>query len=496
VWARVAQPRASRTQPASPPLVPDGPNRYRIPRSWRSDMRTDGLIFASPGMLEAISADRAALQVANVATLPGIVGQSLAMPDIHWGYGFPIGGVAAMDEHEGVVSPGGVGYDINCGVRLIRTNLSEREVKPKIKALVDALFASVPAGVGGKGRLSGRGAMDEVLAGGASWAIEQGYGWSKDPQTLEEGGRMQAALPEHVSEKARKRGQDQVGSLGAGNHFLEVQAIDRIEDEASAKATGLQDEGQVAIMLHTGSRGLGHQVCSDHLEALDAAQARWRFELVDRQLACAPLTSHEAHAYIGAMFAAANYAWANRQVITHHTRLAFERVFQQSAEDMDMHVVYDVSHNMAKWEEHQVEGRRKRLLIHRKGATRAFGPGHPDVPARYRELGQPVLVPGDMAHGSWMLMGTQGSMQQSWGSSCHGAGRRLSRAAANKSFQHEAVLKDLAARGVSIRSHTREGVTEEAPGAYKDVDDVVGVVHDVGIAKKAVRLRPLAVVKG
>jgi tRNA-splicing ligase RtcB len=473
-----------------------GPFRYLIPRGTRPGMRTDGLIFASPAMLDSIRSDHAGEQVANVAALPGIVGRSLAMPDIHWGYGFPIGGVAAMDADEGVVSPGGVGYDINCGVRLIRTNLSESDVRPRMKELVRALSDGVPAGVGGHGTLNTRGSMDEVMSGGAEWAVEEGFGWTQDLPSLEEGGRMEDADPSKVSERARRRGSKQVGSLGSGNHFLEVQAVDAIEDKEAASACGLTSEGQVAIMLHTGSRGLGHQVCSDHLEVLDGAAGKWDIPLPDRQLASAPLKSREADDYLGAMFAAANFAWANRQVITDQTRKAFASVIGRSAEEMDMHVVYDVCHNMAKLEEHDVDGKRRRLLVHRKGATRAFGPGRPEVPSKYRDHGQPVLVPGSMATGSWLLTANEAAMSESWGSSCHGAGRRLSRSAAKKQFPHEDVIRDMDRQGIVIRATTKTGVTEEAPGAYKDVDDVVAVVDAVGIARKTVRLKPLGVVKG
>lgn len=475
---------------------PAGTHRWRIPTTYKEGMKTEGLVFASEAMLESIREDRAADQVANVATLPGLVGKSMAMPDIHLGYGFPIGGVAAFDADDGVVSPGGVGYDINCGVRLIRTDLTVDEVTPNMKSLVKALFEAVPSGVGGGGALDTRGQMDEVLGAGAEWAVEEGFGWEDDVAHLEEGGRMDDADPAKVSERARKRGSKQVGSLGSGNHFLEIQAVGEIADAEAAKACGFTEKDQVAVMLHTGSRGLGHQVCTDYLERLDSAAGKWNIPLADRQLSCAPLTSREADDYLAAMFAGANFAWANRQVITHQMRRAFAGVLGRDAEEMGMHVVYDVCHNMAKREEHEVDGKRRRLVVHRKGATRAFGPGHPQVPSAYQDVGQPVLVPGSMATGSWLLVGTQGGMKESWGSSCHGAGRRLSRTAAKKEFGHAEIVQDMGRKGIVIESQTKSGVTEEAPGAYKDVDQVVDVVHEVGIARKAVRLRPLGVIKG
>ncbi|MBI2076787.1 MAG: RtcB family protein [Euryarchaeota archaeon] len=478
------------------PLVEEAPHRYVIPRTYKPGMRTEGLIFSSPLLLEGIRKDNAADQVANVATLPGIVGRSLAMPDIHWGYGFPIGGVAAFDAETGVVSPGGIGFDINCGVRLLRTDLTVDEVAPKLKELVDALFSSVPTGVGGKGALSTKSRIDEVLGEGAQWAVKEGYGWDSDIGRLEERGRMEGARPDAVSDKAKSRGGPQVGSLGSGNHFLEVQAVDQVLDEATAKAYGLTGRGQVVVMMHTGSRGLGHQVCTDYVQSFVSHEREWGIPLVDRQLACAPLRSTQAQDYLGAMMASANFAWCNRQILTFQAREAFQRVFGRDAESLGMGIVYDVSHNMAKLEEHRVGTARKRLLVHRKGATRSFGPSREEVAPEYREHGQPVLVPGDMGTASWVLAGTDTALAASWGSCCHGAGRQLSRAAANRAFQHDAVLRNLRANKIQVRALTRVGVTEEAPGAYKNVDEVVDVCHRAGLGRKVVRLRPLGVIKG
>lgn len=478
------------------PLVEEAPFRYVIPRSYKPEMQAEGLIFSSPKLIEGVRKDNAADQVANVATLPGLVGRSMAMPDIHWGYGFPIGGVAAFDAESGVVSPGGIGFDINCGVRLLRTDLTVKDVKPKLKDLIDALFDHVPTGVGGKGALSAKSRIDELLAGGAPWAIREGYGWEGDAERLEEGGAMKGARPEAVSDKAKSRGGPQVGSLGSGNHFLEVQAVEQLFDAAAAKAFGFTEPGQVVVMMHTGSRGLGHQVCTDFVQDFVNHEREWKIPLIDRQLAAAPMRSRQASDYLGAMMASANFAWGNRQLLTHQARLAFQKVFGQPAETMGLRIVYDVCHNMAKLEEHEVEGRRRKLIVHRKGATRSFGPGRVEVPIPYRDHGQPVLVPGDMGTASWVLAGTPASMTTSWGSCCHGAGRQLSRHAANRAFEHKAVLTDLWNKGIQVRALTRVGVTEEAPGAYKNVDEVVEVCHQTGLGRKVVRLRPLGVIKG
>ena len=473
-------------------LRPAGKGVFELPQ--QGDMRVPGRIYSTPELLAHPGMDSALQQVANVATLPGIVDASLAMPDIHWGYGFPIGGVAAFDANEGgVVSPGGVGFDINCGVRLLRTNLEIGDVQPRQKELVDELFKRVPAGLGSKSTLAlSNRELDSVLERGAQWAAEEGYLWERDVEVLEERGALDVAQPEKVSDFARKRGRKQVGSLGSGNHFLELQVVEEIFDAAAAKAFGLR-EGQVAVMMHTGSRGCGHQVCQDQLECVMTESKRAGIELADRQLACAPLESQVARDYIGAMSAAANYAWANRSMITHFTRQAFTSVFGTEAEALGLETVYDVAHNIAKFEQH---GGRE-VCVHRKGATRAFAPGSDEIPAQYRDVGQPVLVPGDMGTASWVLAGADGAMQDTFGSACHGAGRAMGRKAAARKFDSKRLLKDLwQKQRVYVRARSPRIVSEEAPGAYKDVSQVVEVCHQAGLARKVARMRPLGVVKG
>ncbi|MCI4351619.1 MAG: RtcB family protein [Thermoplasmata archaeon] len=459
-------------------------------------MRVPGILFSNAALLGAVDGDPSLGQLANVATLPGIQMHALAMPDIHFGYGFPVGGVAAFDLDEGVVSPGGIGYDINCGVRLLRTNLRVDEVRPHLKQLVDALYREVPSGVGSKGgvTLTGR-EIDEVLAGGAAWAVEHGYGRAADLEVQEENGRHPAALPSAVSDGARRRGLRQLGTLGSGNHFLEVQAVDELFFPEFAEAMGLATGG-VAIMLHTGSRGLGHQIATDFIELMNMELARKGVQLVDRQLSCAPIGSEEGQRYLKAMAAGANFAWANRQLITHAVRRAFVSVFHREEEALGLDVVYDIAHNIAKEEEHAVDGGRKRVLVHRKGATRAFPAGRDEVPAAYRSFGQPVLIPGDMGTASYVLAGLPTSMERSFGSSCHGAGRLLSRHAAVRKFRYDEVTGQLAGRGIVVRAASREGVTEEAPGAYKDVEEVVKVAEGAGLTRRVARLIPLGVVKG
>lgn len=470
--------------------------RWLIPKTRQPGMRTEGLIYASEAMLPGIVEDKAHEQVANVACLPGIVGRSLAMPDIHWGYGFAIGGVAATDPEHGVVSPGGVGYDINCGVRILRTNLSEADVRPRMEKLVTAIFAAVPAGVGGQGGLLlKQSELADVLRSGASWAVGRGLGRAADLIACEDGGRIQSADPRAVSERAAKRGLNQLGTLGSGNHFLEVDVVDEVHDVQAAGAFGLQ-KGQVVIGIHVGSRGLGHQVCADSLEIMQKAVAKYGIRLPDRQLACAPVNSPEGQAYLGAMAAAANYAWANRQVITHSVRRVMAEVFGKPETELGLDLVYDVAHNIAKMERHMADGLERTLCVHRKGATRAFPAGHPDVPAPYREVGQPVLVPGDMGRYSYVLVGTAEAMNQTFGSTCHGAGRLMSRTAAKKDVRGEDIQRELAARGIVVRGHSRAGLAEEAPSAYKDVQQVVDVVHNAGISRRVARLRPLGVIKG
>ena len=469
--------------------------RWRIPRE--GTMRSEGLVFASEKMMQALQQEQALEQVRNVATLPGIVGPSLAMPDIHWGYGFPIGGVAAFDAEAGVVSPGGVGYDINCGVRLLRSALVAEEIAPRLSALADALFHHVPSGVGSRRRDLKLSLPEErrVLEQGARWAVSQGYGSAADLDHIEEGGTIPGADPDLVSDRALERGRAQLGTLGSGNHFLEIQRVDKIFDAAAAEALGLFP-GQVTVSIHTGSRGLGYQVCDDWLRTMLQASRRYGIELPDRQLCCAPLTSPEGRDYLAAMAAAANFAFANRQLITAWVRECFERVLKRSPGELRLAVIYDVCHNIAKWETHQVDGRPRRLCVHRKGATRAFPPGHPQTPAAYQAVGQPVLIPGDMGRYSFVLVGTPGALTETFGSTCHGAGRVMSRHAAKKSARGHNVEAELAARGILVRAASRATVSEEIPEAYKDVAEVVAIVAAAGIGKIVARLRPLAVVKG
>ena len=471
--------------------------RWRVRRGHVECMRTDGILYADEELVKDLRTDPAVNQVANVACLPGIVGNSLAMPDCHYGYGFPIGGVAATDLADGVISPGGVGYDINCGVRLLRTGLEVAEVRDGLEALCDRIFQAVPAGVGGKGplRLSEK-QLEQALVRGARWAVSEGYGTQYDLEVTEERGELSGADPSALSERALKRGRPQLGTLGSGNHFLEVQRVDRIYEPEAAARMGIEREDQVTVMIHTGSRGLGYQVCDDSLPPMQRAAEKYGIELPDRQLACAPVQSPEGERYFSAMACAANYGWCNRQVITHRVREAFEQVFGMGAERLGLQLVYDVAHNVAKFEEHEVEGRTRTLCVHRKGATRAFGPGRPEVPERYRDLGQPVLVPGDMGTASYLLLGTEAAMEQTWGSTCHGAGRQMSRRAALRAQHGSEVLSKLQRQGIVVRSAGKKTLAEEAPEAYKDVDRVVEICHEAGISRRVARLCPLAVVKG
>jgi tRNA-splicing ligase RtcB len=470
--------------------------RWEISASYRPGMRVPGLVFADERMIRMMGEDEAFEQVANVATLPGIVGRSLAMPDVHWGYGFPVGGVAAFDVEEGVISPGGVGYDINCGVRLVRTDLTEADVQPRIGDLVDGLFNAVPSGVGVGGRIKvGMGEIDHVLKRGARWAVGEGYGTTDDLEVIEAGGALDAAEPDYVSHEAKQRGRGQIGTLGSGNHFLEVQVVDEVFHAAAAEALGLEP-GQVVVFIHTGSRGLGHQVCTDYLRISERAGRQHGIHLVDRQLACMPLRSPEGQQYFGAMSAAANFAWANRQLITHWVRVSFERVFGASWERLGLRLVYDVAHNIGKIEDHQVEGRARRLCVHRKGATRAFPAGHDEVPARYRHVGQPVFVPGDMGRYSFVAVGSEGAMRESFGSTCHGAGRMLGRKAAVRQLAGRDVAEELRRAGILVRARDRSLLAEEAPAAYKDVADVIRVCHAAGLSRRVARMRPVGVVKG
>ena len=471
-------------------------NRMLIPRF--GDMSVDGLIYASERMARHLYRENALNQVINVATLPGILGRSMAMPDIHWGYGFPIGGVAATDFDDGVISPGGVGFDINCGVRLLKTNLQKEDVKENIKDLVNMLFDLVPSGLDSKGLLPvSIQELDGVLDDGAKWIVEKGMGWKSDLENMEENGAMAEADSQVVSHHAKKRGHTRLGSLGAGNHFMEIQTVDEIFDVEKAKTYGITGEGQVVVMIHTGSRSLGHQVCSDYLKVMERGVRRYNISLPDRQLACVPVHSPEGQEYLKGMASAANFAWANRQTITHQVRKGFEKVLGSSAEDLGMELVYDVAHNIAKIEEHSIEGKRRKVVVHRKGATRAFGPGHMAIPSQYRTVGQPVLVPGDMGSSSYLLAGTNTAMEETWGSTCHGAGRMMSRKEAVRRFMKIDIARKLfQEKGIYVRAKSPRVAAEEAPSAYKDVSDVVNVTHGAGISMKVARMRPLGVVKG
>jgi tRNA-splicing ligase RtcB (3'-phosphate/5'-hydroxy nucleic acid ligase) len=459
-------------------------------------MRVPGVVFASDALMEKAKSDRALEQVANVAHLPGIVRASYAMPDIHWGYGFPIGGVAATDVDEGgVVSPGGVGFDISCGVRLVRTNLEVASVRGRLEDVVREL-SRIPRGVGGKGLMRlDRDGMLRVLREGVRFPLSQGVGWEEDAEVCEDGGVLAGADPDAVSDKAIERGAPQLGSMGAGNHFVEVQHVDAVVDPDAAATLGLS-EGQVVAMIHCGSRGVGHQVCTDEVRTMDRAMRGYGIEVPDRQLACVPVRSSEGERYLAAMSAAANYGMANRHVLTDAVRSAFERVFGGDARSLGMSVVYDVSHNLAKLERYEVDGRERTLCVHRKGATRAFGPGHPELPERYRELGQPVLVPGSMGTASWVLLGTSTGRERAWWSTCHGAGRMMSRKAATKLMHGRDLKEQLKREGILVASSDVRLLAEEAPGAYKDVSEVVRVCEDAGLSKRVARLRPMAVVKG
>jgi tRNA-splicing ligase RtcB len=468
--------------------------RWEIPRHGK--MRVPGRIFASERMIADIRKDKSPEQVANVAWLPGIVGYSLAMPDMHWGYGFPIGGVAAFDPDEGVLSPGGVGYDINCGVRLLRSDLRRDQVAGHLDELSIALHQAIPSGVGSESRRKlGNRELDEVLRKGAVWVVASGMGRKADLEVIEEGGTMAGADPALVSERARERGRPQLGSLGSGNHFCELAYVAEVFDPQAAEAFGLFEDG-VTVMIHSGSRGFGYQVCDDSLRTMLQASQKYGIELPDRQLCAAPLSSPEARAYFGAMACAINFAFANRQVMTHAVREALTSFFGEGPQGLGLDLVYDVCHNIAKWETHTVDGRERTLCVHRKGATRAFGPGHPSVPARYRAVGQPVLIPGDMGRYSFVLAGTEGSMRETFGSSCHGAGRVMSRHEAKKRARGRPIWRELQDKGIWVRSDSLGTLAEEMSEAYKDVADVVEVVHGAGIARKVARLVPMAVVKG
>jgi tRNA-splicing ligase RtcB len=468
---------------------------WEIPQTGA--MRVPGRVYASARMIDEIRDDPCLTQVANVACLPGIVGYSLAMPDIHWGYGFPIGGVAAVDAQHGVISPGGVGYDINCGVRLARTGLESDFVETRIERLADALFSKIPAGVGSEGAIPGLSSQQIklVVYEGVEWALRNGYASRQDIEHTEEGGRLSGADPERISERAYKRGSKQLGTLGSGNHFLEVSRVDQIYDARLADALDLH-LGQVTVMIHSGSRGLGHQTCDDYLKLIVSAMDRYEVRLPDRQLAAVPINSAEGKAYLGAMAAAANFAWCNRQLMMHLAEQAFLEALSITPRDLGFALVYDVCHNIAKFEEHIVDGRKRRVCVHRKGATRAYGPGNPALPEALRPFRQPVLIPGDMGRYSFVLIGLEAAMRETFGSSCHGAGRLMSRSAAKKEARGRDLAGELKRLGVTVRAHSRGGIAEEMPEAYKDVAEVVEVMEAAGITKRVARLRPLAVIKG
>ena len=471
--------------------------RWEIPRDFDPGMRVPGRIFCDEKLLETVRKDQALQQVVNVAHLPGIVNYSLAMPDIHWGYGFPIGGVAATDPDQGgVISPGGIGFDINCGVRLLRTNLTFSEVQSKLKMLVATLFHHIPCGVGQAGDIRITSAeRSKVVTQGARWVVKKGYGVEIDLAHTEAGGCLEGADPDAVSERAYQRGADQLGTLGSGNHFLEVQVIDQIFDSQAAERFGLH-EGEVTMMIHSGSRGFGYQICDDFLDQMRRTLTKYHIKVPDIQLACAPLDSPEGKRYLAAMCAAANYAWANRQCLMHLARGVFEKVFSRSWQDLGMNLIYDVAHNIAKFEKHKVNGKEKLLCVHRKGATRAFPPGHPELPEVYRDLGQPVVIPGDMGRNSYLLLGTAQALDETFGTTCHGAGRVMSRAQAVRTSRGRSIEQELEKQGVIVMGRGRNGIAEEQPAAYKDVNDVVRVVHEAGIAKRVVRMRPIGVIKG
>jgi len=469
---------------------------WELPKDTRSDMRVPARMLADEELFGDAFGDRTVEQLTNMTTLPGIVRYALAMPDFHQGYGFPIGGVAAMDARNGVISPGGVGYDINCGVRLLGTHLEQEEVAPYIKELTAALYSSCPSGLGGDGRVRvSPHELDELVMDGSRWALKRGLARPEDVAHTEENGRLPGADHSKVSTRAKERAKSQVGSLGSGNHFLEVDAVQEIYDSAVARAFGLQ-QNQVVVQVHCGSRGYGHQICDDYVRSLQGAVQKYGLTLPDRELVCAPIDSPEGQAYYGAMACAVNYAFVNRQVLAMGVREAFERVLAGKVHNFDLYQVYDVAHNIAKFEDHDLDGRRMRLCVHRKGATRCFGPGLPQVPEDYREVGQPVLVPGSMGTASYVLVGTSTAMELSFGSTCHGAGRTMSRTQARKNVWGADLRKELEQQGIAVQAGSDKGLAEEAPTAYKDVSRVVEVVHELGLARKVARLKPLAVIKG
>jgi tRNA-splicing ligase RtcB len=470
---------------------------WRIPQ-YKSGMRVPCMVFANDSLMEKMQTDRTLWQCTNVAYLPGIYKYAVTLPDGHEGYGFPIGGVAATDYDEGVISPGGVGYDINCGVRLLTTNLSEQELRPKLAQLAGAIFENVPSGLGSRRKdfKITVGDLDKLVVEGVQWIIDRGLGWVGDAEHCEEHGCMKNANPSKVSTTAKNRGLTQIGTLGSGNHFLEIQKVDKIYNSRTAKAFGIEQEGQVTVMIHCGSRGYGHQVCSDYLRVMEHAVQKYKIALPDRELACAPGKSNEAQDYFQAMACAVNYAFSNRQAIMHWVRQSFQQVFHEDPEKFGLKLVYDVAHNIAKVETHKINGGQKKVWVHRKGATRAFPSGRAEIPVDYRSEGQPVLIPGSMGTSSWVLVGTEKAMEVTFGSTAHGAGRMMSRTAAKRRYWGGDVKTALEKRGIVVRAASAAVLAEEADPAYKDVDVVVEVSDKIGIATKVARLVPLAVIKG
>jgi len=471
--------------------------KWEIETDESLGIRVPGVIFADEALFEHARSENTIDQVVNVAALPGIIKASFAMPDIHFGYGFPIGGVAAFDMEEGIISPGGVGFDISCGVRAMRTSLGLDDISKRIKDLMQVLSYSIPRGLGKKGKIKLSGSdMKKLLSDGVGWAVKRNYGWEEDIEFIEEKGCMEGANPDYVGKTAIDRGSGQVGTLGSGNHFLEIQAIDRIYDNKAADILSLE-EGQIVVMIHSGSRGLGHQVCSDYIREMQQALRKYNIEIPDRQLACAPLNSPEGKRYYGAMACAANYALVNRHCLAHWMREAFERVFQRSAESLGLSTIYDISHNIARIERHDTGGGPVKVCVHRKGATRSYGPGHPDLPEIFRDIGQPVIIPGDMGTNSYILSGTRAAMDESFGSTCHGAGRLMSRTKAKKTIRGEELKRQLEVeKGIIVMAGSMQSLAEEAPQAYKDIETVVEVAASAGLSRKVARLRPLGVIKG
>jgi tRNA-splicing ligase RtcB len=486
-----------RATPERVPLERVNDYMWEIPK-YKSEMKVPGMIFANQALLEKMQTDRTLWQCSNVAQLPGIYKYAVTLPDGHEGYGFPIGGVAATDYENGVISPGGVGYDINCGVRLLSTNLVEKDVRPKLSTLAETIFRNVPSGLGSRRKdfTISSNDLETLVVEGVQWLIDRGLGWQGDDEHCEESGHMADANPDKVSNTAKKRGLTQIGTLGSGNHFLEIQRVDKIFNAKTAKAFGIEEEGQVTVMIHCGSRGYGHQVCSDYLRVMEHAVQKYKISLPDRELACAPGSSGEARDYIEAMACAVNYAFCNRQAIMHWVRQSFQQVYGEDSEKFGLKLVYDVAHNIAKTEEHEIDGVTKRVWVHRKGATRAFPAGHPDVPGDYRSEGQPVLIPGSMGTSSWVLVGSQKAMDLTFGSTAHGAGRMMSRSAAKRKYWGGDIKAGLEKRGIMVRAASASVLAEEADSAYKNVDVVADVSDKVGIATKVARLVPLAVVKG